>query len=101
MGYDASDENQVKKARKQAELDNALKLDEIRKVMQSVPGRAWIYSWLERCHCFSTSFVQGFPDATAFGEGERNIGLQLLVDVQVAAPDLYLTMIQEAKNIAS
>jgi hypothetical protein len=98
MGYDANDEKQVKKARKQAEFDHALKLDVIRSVMGSAPGRIWAYSILERCHCFSTSFIAGAPDASAFREGERNIGLQFLADIQEATPDLYLTMIQEAKS---
>ncbi len=101
MGYDANDEKQVKKARKKAEQDDALRLDVIRNVMQTAIGRAWIYGLLERCHCFSTSFIQGAPDASAFREGERNIGLQLLADVQSASPDLYLTMIQEAKSASA
>lgn len=101
MAYDANDEKQVKKARKEAEHGEALKLDEIRKVMQSSPGRQWMYGLLERCHCYSTSFIAGAPDASAFREGERNIGLQLLIDIQNAAPDLYLTMIQEAKNLSA
>lgn len=98
MGYDANDEAQVKKARKNAEQIEALRLDVIKNVMQSAPGRNWLYSVLERCHCYSTSFISGAPDASAFREGERNIGLQILIDIQNAAPDLYLTMIQEAKS---
>lgn len=98
MAYDANDPKQVEKAKKQAEIDGALKLDEIRKVMQSAPGRRWMNELLERCHCFHTSFISGAPDASAFREGERNIGLQILADIQNAAPDLYLTMIQEAKG---
>lgn len=100
MGYDANDEKQVSKARKQAAFDDALRLDVIKNVMNSIPGRSWVYGLLDRCHCFSTSFIAGAPDASAFREGERNIGLQLLIDVQNAAPDLYLTMIQEAKSSA-
>ncbi len=99
MGYDANDEKQVKKARKQAEFDKALELDVIKNVMASAPGRRWIYSWLERCHIYGNTFILGAPDGTAFNCGEENIGKQLLADVQTAAPDLYLTMIQEAKTV--
>lgn len=98
MGYDANDEKQVKKARKQAEIDAAMRLDTIRNIMSTPPGRKWIYEMLERCHCYSTSFIAGAPDASAFREGERNIGLQLLADVQTAASETYLAMLKEAKN---
>ncbi len=97
MAYDANDEKQVKSAKKQAKFDDALRLDVIKTVMQSPPGRSWIYNWLSRCHIYSTPFILGHPDVTAFNCGEQNIGQQLIADVQAAAPDLYLTMINEAK----
>ena len=98
MAYNADDPKQVKEAKKQAEFDEALKYDEIRKVMSTGPGRKWIYDQLMRCHCFEISIVFGEPDRSAFNEGERNIGNQLLIDVQKASPDLYLLMIKEAKG---
>ncbi len=101
MAYNADDQKQVKKARKDAAQQEAMRLDVIRGVMQTAAGRIWIYGFLDRCHCFATSFVQGAPDSSAFREGERNIGLQLLADVQSSAPDLYLLMIREAKDTAS
>ena len=101
MAYNADDPKQVKKAKKQAEFDEALKLDVIKTVMSSVPGRQWIYSMLAKCHIFHTPFVRGEPDSTVFNCGEQNFGLFLLSDVQSAAPDLYLTMVQEAKGISS
>lgn len=101
MAYNADDEKQVKKAKKKAEVDRALELNVIKEIMSTSPGRKWIYDWLERCHCYSTSFIQGSPDASAFREGERNIGLQLLVDVQNAASETYLTMLKEAKGTSS
>lgn len=98
MAYNSSDEKQVKKARKKAEFDDALRLDVIRSVMQTAPGRLWIYGMLEECHIYGNPFVPGQPDVTAFNLGEANRGKRLLADVQNACPDLYLTMIQEAKN---
>ncbi len=101
MAYNADDEKQVKKARKQAQFDEALKLDVIKGVMGTIPGRQWIYDMLNSAHMFHTTFILGSPDGSAFAEGERNHGLRLLVDVQNAAPDLYLLMVQEAKGTAS
>lgn len=99
MGYDANDEKQIKKARKKAEIDEALKLDVVKSVMQSSIGRSWIYDMLDRCHAYHTPFVAGQPDVTDFNLGAQNWGFQLLAEVQMAAPDLYLTMIQEAKSV--
>lgn len=96
--YNASDERQVKKARRKAAQAQAIKHDVVRKVMSSAPGRAWIYEMLDACHIYHTPFMVGNPDGTAFNLGEHNRGLALLADVQAAAPDLYLQMIQEAKN---
>ena len=101
MGYNPNDEKQVAKARKQAEFDAALRLDVIKGVMQSVAGRQWIYSWLQRCHIYGNTFILGSPDGTAFNCGEENIGKQLLADVQQSCPDLYLTMINEAKGASA
>lgn len=98
MGYDANDEKQVKAAKEKAKLNEALRLDVIRNVMQSAAGRSWIYSILEMCHIYGNPFIPGQQDVTAFNLGQANIGKILLVDVQVATPDLYLTMIQEAKS---
>ena len=98
MPYNADDPKQVKKAQKQAELDEALKLDVIKAVMGTIPGRKWIYELLDRCHLYHTPFLLGQPDGTAFNLGEHNIGLKLLADVQSAAPDLYMQMVQEAKE---
>ena len=98
MTYNASDEKQVKKARKKAEVDKALSEDVVRNIMQSATGRAWIYKKLEGCHIYGNPFIPGQSDTTAFNLGEANQGKILLAEVQSAAPDLYLTMIQEAKS---
>lgn len=98
MAYNADDPKQVKRAKKQAEFDEAMKFDVIRSVMGTIPGRRWIYDMLERCYIYRTPFILGQPDGTAFNCGEQNFGNKLLADVQNAAPDQYLAMIQEAKS---
>lgn len=95
--YDAADPEQVQKARKKSGRKKTIRLDFIRSMMSTPVGRAYIREELQRSHVFSTSFVQGDPYATAFREGERNRGLRLLADITQAAPDLYMTMMKEAK----
>lgn len=101
MVYNADDVKQVKKARKKAEIDEAIKFDEIKRWLSTAPGRMLMYSYLETAHIFGTTFIQGSPDGSAFAEGERNHGLRMLADVQSASPDLYMTMIQEAKSASA
>ncbi len=101
MAYNADDPKQVAAARKQAEFDEAVKFDEIRRWMGTSIGRKLIYDYLQSAHIFSTTFIQGSPDGSAFAEGERNHGLRLLADVQSASAELYMQMVAEAKNATS
>lgn len=98
MAYNSEDPKQIAAAKKSAEKAIALRLNVIKNIMQTIPGRAWIYTLLERCHIYHTPFLAGQPDVTAFQCGEQNIGNQLLADVQAAAPELYIQMIAEAKS---
>ena len=98
MAYNADDPKQVKKARAKAELNDALTSSVIKEIMSTAAGRRWIYDWLDRCHIFGTTFIAGSPDSSAFAEGERNVGLQLLADVQKSASEFYMLMIKEAKS---
>jgi len=99
MAYNADDPKQVKKAKKEAEFNEAIKFDEIRRWLSNPVGRKIIYGYLEMAHIFRTTFIQGSPDASAFAEGERNVGLRLLADIQSASGELYLQMVNEAKNL--
>ena len=96
--YDTSDREQVNAQRRRAGRRRRRHLEVVQSLMGAEAGRAWLYEKLERCHIFQTSFVQGDPHATSFRLGENNIGLQLLADIQDAAPDDYVTMIKEAKQ---
>ncbi len=101
MVYNADDKKQVKKARDDADLSAALALDVIRNVMKTPAGRQWMYGILDMCHIYGNPFIPGQQDVTAFNLGQANIGKVLLGNIQSACPDLYLTMIQEAKGTSS
>jgi len=98
MSYDASDPKQVRDRIKQLKVEESLKLALIQQIMSTREGRAWIYSILEVTHIWLSSFSS---DALimAFNEGERFIGLMLLADVTTAAPERYLEMLQEAREL--
>ena len=76
---------------------NEIKLEDsnlenrIRVVMGTVEGRQFILDTVfVRCCVLQTSFVQKDSMASAFNEGRRNVGLELLAEVEKFAPDLHL-----------
>jgi hypothetical protein len=66
-------------------------------LMRQPDGRAYIHELLKRCHVFTSSFSSD-PYITAFAEGQRAIGLQILAEVMAWSPDQYLSMMREANN---
>lgn len=96
--YDTSDPIQVNKSRKKAARTRADRLEFVKAAMQHSQGRAWFFDVLKRCHLFTMPYVSGDPHATSFKCGELNIGNQLLMDIQDAAPDQYIVMITENRN---
>ncbi len=96
--YDTSDPESVNKARKKSSRTRATRLEFVAAAMTTMQGRAWFYDLLNRCYIFRTPFMSGDMHSTAFRCGENNIGLQILSDIQDSAPELYITMIKEAKE---
>lgn len=94
MPYNAAERKDVRRAEKVAKLADRQRVEVITNIMSTIPGRAWMLDRLERCHIFATTFVN---DAliTAFGEGQRNIGLQDIDDIMQACPDKYILMMRE------
>lgn len=73
-------------------------LSTVRRVMKSAEGRELVHTLLERCRVFRQTLVPGAPDATAFNEGRRSIGLQLLQEVLDAAPESYMQVMTTMKE---
>lgn len=95
--YNAADLKAIRRASKLAKQAEIERRGVILSVMSNPAGRNWMYDRLVRCHVFSPSFsLQAL--AMAFGEGERNIGLQDLNDVMQFAPDQYIQMMREAND---
>ena len=95
--YDASDPEQVNNARKKSGRRKKENLDFIRAMMTIPDGRKWAYEQLVKCNVFSTPFMHGSTDGTAFNCGMQNWGLQFLADITTSAPDKYVDMLKENK----
>jgi len=90
----AADEEQVTRGRKKEKYNRSEELADLRIVMQNPSGRRFLWRLLFTCHLYTTSFAYD-PNRTAFNEGERNIGLQLVADMIEADPRAYAQMIQD------
>jgi hypothetical protein len=95
--YNTSDPVQVNKARKRAARTRADRLEFVKASMTLAEGRAWFFDLLNRCHLWRTSFDES-PTRLAFLVGEENIGKMILGDIQDAAPDKYIIMIEENRK---
>lgn len=95
--YDTSDKEAVNKQRKKSARTRAQRLEFVEAAMTTEQGRSWFYDIIVRCKTFSTPFSED-TNRTFFNLGMQNIGLQILDDIQTAAPKAYVTMIEENKT---
>lgn len=95
--YNAGDRKDVRRAEKAARLGTRQRQSAVVGIMSVSGGRHWMHDILVSCHVFATTFTVD-PYATAFNEGQRNIGLQLLDDIMQACPDSYILMMREANE---
>lgn len=98
QSFDASDPKQVNERRKKEGRKRKKRLDLIAGLMAIAEGREWIYEKLVECKVYAPTFVPNDPQATAFQEGRRSVGLELLADVMDAAEDSFILMCKEAKT---
>jgi len=92
----AADPEQVERAKQKSESLNDQRINDVREILSTVRGRRFYWRYLEICGIFRTS--NSDSSQIFFNEGMRNIGLQLLADLNEAAPDAYLLMLQESKE---
>ena len=95
--YNTSDPAAVNKARKKASRTRAERLHFVQAAMTTEQGRAWFYDLLLRAHIFNRAFDPD-PYIHAYKAGEVNLGLQILNDIQEAAPNDYIKMVSENKS---
>jgi hypothetical protein len=92
----AADAQQVEEANQKVESKNDQRLNDIREVLNTRRGRRFFWRYLEICGVYKTSNAD--QHQIFFNEGMRNIGLQLLADLNEAAPEVYLVMLREAQE---
>lgn len=95
--YDSSDPDQVQNARRKTGRLAKERRETLAALLATKSGRRWAWDFLTFCRVFATSFDRD-PYATAFNEGQRNVGLKLLADINSADPNAYRLMTTEAED---
>lgn len=92
----AADPEQVKKAKQKVESLNDKRLNDVREVLNTRRGRRFMWELLDFCGIFRTSLAN--EHQIFYNEGQRNVGLKLLADINEAAPQAYAVMLAESKE---
>ena len=83
-------ENRAEDNRRRAEFELALLA-----VMSTPDGQKVLREILRRTHVFAISLTAGNSDITAFREGERNVGLSLMGDMNAVSSERLATIMHE------
>lgn len=92
-----ADEQQVKAAGLKDRDRRKRELEDVVVILSTQNGRRFYWSYLKKCGIFESSYT-GVAEQTFFKEGARNIGLQLMADMNEADPEAYLKMMEEARK---
>jgi hypothetical protein len=94
-GLDSPD--RTEKAERQ-QLERQLEVDDLSWLMSDKRGRRFVWRLLSAAGVYQLSFVAGDQSVTAFREGNRNQGLQLVALVMKHCPERFSEMQKEARN---
>lgn len=95
-GHNASDKSKVAAAEKKNKIEREQEIEDVRTILKTPAGMRFFKRVFNRTHLFRTTYTGN--SETYFREGERNIGLWLLTDVQIAdknkIPELLVNLEQ-------
>lgn len=90
-------ERRRNEAKTRSNLEEKIRQEDIKWLMSDKRGRRFIHSLLSRANVYSSTFNPNSPTVTAFNEGRRREGLELLADINIV-PELYIQMLRENKG---
>lgn len=93
----AADPTQIKEAGLKEKFGRERELEDVRFLLNTKEGRRFLWRLLSLTGLFQSSFTGN--STTFFKEGSRNIGLQVLADINDANPEGYLLMLKENREI--
>lgn len=93
---DSTDPAQLKRARDFDRLRRERELNDLAAVLRTAEGRRLVYRLFDVAGIFRSSFTGN--STTFFNEGQRQVGLIFLADINDHFPEQYLAMLAEAKE---
>lgn len=94
MIKNAADPAQIKEAVRKEKSARFKELEDVKSILSTKAGRRFYYRYMKECGVFRISYT-GNGSETFFNEGQRNVGLKFLADINDADPEIYATMIKE------
>ena len=93
----ASDQKQIDRKRQKREEAAAAERLVLRTLMSQQMGRLYLWNELSKLNVFSQTLQFGRDGyaATAWAEGKRSVGLELMARITQLCPEDYVTMIKE------
>lgn len=91
----------VTSTEEKTERDNELKLSkeqrlaQIRYVMDSPLGRAFVWDLISQAGFFQPCIVPGDHQGTDIALGQRNVALRVMAEIKASEPENYLRMFAE------
>jgi hypothetical protein len=96
MGRNIADSEQVKNSERSEKRKMERDSRDFRSIMETQPGRRFVAHLLDFCGFQKSSFTGN--STTFFNEGKREVALELWRQINMACPDLYFQMIEDAKE---
>lgn len=91
------DEDKVKRRGSLDNLARRRELADVAFILSTAEGRRFYWRFISRCGVFKSSMTGN--NTTFYNEGERNIGLIMMADMNEADPTAYLKMMTESKQM--
>ncbi len=101
MSHDPFDLRGQERAKQEIEARNKverqIEQQDLKWLMKCRQGRRIVWRLLERTGLYRTSFDPN-PAMMAFNEGNRNLGLMLMAQLNEVCPERYTLMVQEQRD---
>lgn len=94
--HNVADEAQIRDKQFKDKIKSDLELNDIKSVLKTIEGRRFVWSVLESCGIYKSSFTGS--SETFFLEGSRNVGLRLLSKLEMADQESLFQMMRENKT---
>jgi hypothetical protein len=97
MQTNAADPRQIREAKQTSREIRKQELKDVSLILSTIEGRRFFFRYLCECGIFKTSFTGS--SETFFREGQRNVGLSLLADLNDADPTMYAKIMEENRKV--